>query len=232
MKFGSYDFTQVYRNEVESLPESSGLVLIRDKADHRFDVVIANSLRRRMRHAVNGEVSSLIKARYPISPESHVEFFYCSLGYVANLTVHKYRLRMLLKGKLVTQNTRGTDGKGYKINLFTYPETSEYFISIQTMASREDPLMRLYRMLNGKIKQTHVTGNPIVMNFSRKRGPFNETNSFIYDLYKEDIPTLNEAKIAARELALTLGTQYLLTANVVDRAQWKHPGWDKVLKHA
>lgn len=232
MKFGSYDFKQVTRNEVESLPESSGLVLIRDKSDQRFDVLCANSLRRRLRHAVNGEVGSLIKARYAISPEDHVDFFYCSLGYVANLTVHKYRLRMLLKGNLVTQNTRGTDGRGYKINLFTYPETSEYFISIQTMASREDPLMRLYRMLNGKIKQTHVTGNPIAMNFSRKRGPFNEINSFIHELHKADIPTLNEAKLEARKLALKLGTQYLLTANVVAQSQWNHPDWDKVRKHA
>lgn len=227
MKIGSYEFAVLERSNVSSLPEGSGLILMQDKKSGLYDVVAASNLRRRATAALHGDVTPTIQRLYPVSPETNIKFLYTHLGYTVRPVVHRCKVKSLLSGRMIQRSTRGTHGEGYTVNLFTYPESSEYFISIQTVASKEDPLTRLYRHLNGKLRQTHETSNPIIRDFCRKRGPFDAKNSFILEQHKTDIETLEEAKTIARDLALSLGTEYLLTANVVARSQWKHPGWAK-----
>lgn len=227
MKIGSYEFAVLERSNVSNIPEGSGLILMQDKATGLFDVVAANNLRRRAQAALHGDVTPTIQRLHPVSPETNIKFLYTHLGYAVRPVVHRCKLKSLLKGRMIQRNTRGTAGKGYTVNLFTYPESSEYIIAIQTVASPEDPLTRLYRQLNGKLRQTHETSNPIILNFCRKHGPFDSKNSLILEQHQTNIATLKEAKVIARDLALKLGTEYLLTANVVARSQWNHPGWDK-----
>lgn len=227
MKIGSYEFAELKRSNVNNIPEGSGLILMQDKGTGLYDVVAANNLRRRAEAALHGDVTPNLQRLHPVSPETNVKFLYTHLGYAVRPVVHRCKLKTLLHGKMLQRSTRGTYGQGYTVNLFTYPESSEYFISIQTVASTEDPLTRLYRHLNGKLRQTHETSNPIIRDFCRKHGPFDPVNSFILEQHQTNIETLQEAKKIARELAIKLGTEYLLTANVVARSQWKHPGWDK-----
>jgi len=227
MKIGSYEFAELTRNNVRNLPEGSGLILMQDKVTGLYDVAAANNLRRRAEAALHGDVTPNIQRLHPVSPETNVKFLYTHLGYTVRPVMHRCRVKTLLHGKMIQRSTRGTHGQGYTVNLFTYPESSEYVISIQTVASTEDPLTRLYRHLNGKIRQTHETSNPIIRNFCKKRGPFDAKNSFILEQHQTNIETLKEAKAIAAALALKLGTEYLLTANVVAKSQWKHPGWGK-----
>lgn len=227
MKIGNYAFSVLNRSNVSKLPDGSGLILMQDKESGLFDVVAANNLRRRAEAALHGDVTPTLQRLHPVSPESNITFLYTPLGNTVRPVVHRCKIKSLLHGRMIQRSTRGTHGKGYKVNLFTYPESGEYIISIQTMASVEDSLTRLYRHLNGKLTQTHETSNPIIRNFCRKYGPFNQANSLILEQHQTNIETLQEAKKVAQKLALKLGTEHLLTANVVARSQWKHPGWRK-----
>jgi len=227
MKIGNYVFSELKRSNVSKLPEGSGLILMQDKLSGLYDVVAANNLRRRAEAALHGDVTPTLQRLHPVSPETNVTFMYTHLGYAVRPVVHRCKIKSLLHGRLIQRSTRGTNGKGYKVNLFTYPESGEFIVSIQTMASVEDALTRLYRHLNGKLTQTHETSNPIIRNFCRKHGPFDAANSLILEEHQTNIETLQEAKKIARELAIKLGTEHLLTANVVARSQWKHPGWAK-----
>lgn len=227
MKIGSYEFKEFKADNVNALPETSGFILMQDRASGLYDFAVSNNIRRRAKAALHGEVTPNIQRLYPVAPESKVKFLYHNLGDVVRPVIYRHRLQVALKDKLLKRNPRGMFSKGYAINIFTYPETSEYCIAIQTMASREDPLVRMHRLLNNKRQQTHQTKNPVIRNFSKKYGPFDANNSFIKEQYQTNIETLKEAKQIAKELALKLGTEYLLTANVVDRSQWKHPGWLK-----